>query len=163
MSWKQKLLHEFRAVSLAALFFGLWLAVLMIIKQLILAEYQIEFSGLTKAIIGALILSKVVLVLERVSLGEWVRRQPAWVDILLRTAVYALGVVAVLMLEKGFDGREEYGGFLAAVAGSYAAEDAYPVLRGTGASMHNAPSHKKAPLSRGFFMGWCSSRSEASI
>ena len=127
VNWKQTMLHEARAVGLATLYFGLWLAILLLIKQLILAEYEIEFSGISKALVGALILSKVVLVLERVSLGGWVGRQPAWIDVLLRTLLYASGVLAVLILEKGFEGREEYGGFFAAVSGIYAAEDAYHV------------------------------------
>ena len=127
MCRQHKLLHEIRAVGLATLYFGLWLAVLLLIKQLILAEYRIEFSGISKALVGALILSKVVIVMERVSLGAWIARQPAWVDVLLRTLLYALGVLVVMVLEKGFEGRDEYGGFVSAVAGIYAAEDAYHI------------------------------------
>jgi len=104
-------MHEIKAVGLAALYFGCWVAVLVVIKRLILAEYQIEFSGMSKALVGALILSKVVLVLEHVPLGAWVRAQPAWVDVVLRTMLYAFGVVVVLLLEESFEGRHEYGGF----------------------------------------------------
>ena len=32
-------------------------------------------------------------------------------DVVLRTALYSAGVVIVLLLEKGFEGRHEYGGF----------------------------------------------------
>jgi hypothetical protein len=63
------------------------------------------------AVVGALVLSKVVLVLEHVSLGAWVQARPAWVGVILRTAMYTLGVAVVLALEKGFEGRHEYGGF----------------------------------------------------
>lgn len=111
MSVKQKLQHEIRALASALLFFGSWIAVLVLIKQLLLAEYHIAFNGWLAVIVGALILSKVVLVLEHVSLGAWVRSQPAWVDVALRTAAYGFGVIAVLLLEKGFEGRHEYGGF----------------------------------------------------
>jgi hypothetical protein len=62
-------------------------------------------------VVGALVLSKVVLVLEHVSLGAWVRARPAWVDVVLRTVLYSLGVAMVLVLEKGFEGRHEHGGF----------------------------------------------------
>lgn len=111
MGFQQKLLHEIRAVGLTMLYFGCWIATLVVIKQLILAEYEIEFNGMSKALVGALILSKVVLVLEHVPLGVWIRARPAWVDVVLRTALYAFGVVVVLLLEKGFEGRHEYGGF----------------------------------------------------
>jgi len=68
------------------------------------------------AVVGALILSKVVLVLEHVSLGAWVHERPAWVDVVLRTALFSGGLVAVLVLEKGFEARNEYGGFLPALS-----------------------------------------------
>jgi hypothetical protein len=108
---QQKLIHEVKAMMAAALYFGFWITSLVVLKQLILKEYQIEFNGMSKALVGTLILSKVVLVLEHVSLGTWVRARPAWVDVLFRTVIYAIGVVAVLLLEKTFEGRHEYGGF----------------------------------------------------
>ena len=111
MGLKQKLIHELEALGLAALYFGCWLAALIVFKQLVLAEYQIQFYGLSKVLIGTLILSKVVLVLEHVPLGAWVQARPAWVDIMLRTVLYALGLLIVLLLEKAFEGRHEYGGF----------------------------------------------------
>ena len=83
----------------------------MVLKKLILAEYRIEFHGLSMVLIGALVLAKVVLVLEHVPLGTWIRTQPAVFDVILRTALYSLGVLIVLLLEKAFDGRHEYGGF----------------------------------------------------
>jgi hypothetical protein len=122
-----RLAHEAKAIAIAALYFGCWLAVLVIIKKLILADYEIAFDGLTKTLIGALVLSKVVLILEHVSLGSWVRAKPAWVDILLRTLLYTLGVVIVLLLEKGFDARHEYGGFVASFSSVFEHADIYHV------------------------------------
>jgi len=127
MNLSPKLVQELRALGLAGLYFGSWLAALLFIKQLVLAEYQIQFSGLSKAVIGALVLSKVVLVLEHVPLGAWVRRRPAWVDVVLRTALYALGVLVVLVVEKGFEGRHEYGGFGASLRAVFQHEDVYHV------------------------------------
>jgi hypothetical protein len=66
-------------------------------------------------LVGALILSKVVILLEHVSLGAWVRARPAWVDVLLRTILYSLGVALVLMIEKGIENRHAYGGFVQAL------------------------------------------------
>lgn len=117
MSLTQKLRHEIRALASAMLFFGCWIAVLVFVKQLLLAEYQIQFHGMLGALVGALILGKVVLVAEHVSLGDWVRAQPAWVDVILRTALYGLGVVVVLLLEKSFEGRKEYGDLGASLRG----------------------------------------------
>ena len=111
MGFKQKLRDEIKAVGIAALYFGCWIATLLLLKSLILAEYKIAFHGWSMAVVGALVLSKVVLVLEHVSLGAWVRARPAWVDVILRTAIYTLGVAVVLALEKGFEAGHEYGGF----------------------------------------------------
>jgi len=57
----------------------------------------------------------VVLILEHVSLGAWVHARPAWVEVILRTLLYTLGVAVVLILEKGFESRHEFGGFVPAV------------------------------------------------
>ena len=127
MSAQQKLLHEIRAMGLAALYFGCWLAVLLGLKTLILDEYRIEFSGMSMALIGALVLSKVVLVLEHVPLGGRARARPAWLDVVLRTALYAFGVLVVLLLEKAFEGRHEYGGFGPSLRAVFQHADIYQV------------------------------------
>lgn len=116
MDRNQRLVNEARAMGFAALYFACWIAFLILLKKLILAEYDIAFSGMSKALIGVLLLSKVVLVLERVSLGSWVRSQPAIVGVAVRTALYGGGVVVVLLLERAFEGRHEYGGFGPALA-----------------------------------------------
>lgn len=88
---------------------------LVSIKNLVLAEYHIAPGGISAAVVGVLILAKVVVVLQHVKLGEWIRTQPAWVDVVVRTVVYGLGVFVVLLLEKAFEARHEYGGFVAAL------------------------------------------------
>ena len=124
MSTRQKLIHELKAILVTALYFGIWFAGLLVIKWLVLAEYRIAFHGFSMAIIGALVLSKVVMILEHVPLGPWVRNQAAWVDVLLRTWLYALGVFVVLILEKGIEGRHEHGGFGGAVEAAFQSTDA---------------------------------------
>lgn len=115
MSFKQKLKAEIKDIGIAALFFGCWLGALLLLKWLILDEYHITFRGWSLAVVGALVLSKVVLVLRNVSLGAWVRARPAWVEVALRTILYTLGVAVVLLLEKGFEGRHAFGGFIPAL------------------------------------------------
>lgn len=115
MSVAQKLKHEIKSVISLTLYFGCWLGALVLLKYLLLTEYQVAFTGASVALVGALVLAKVVLVLENVSLGSWVRAQAAWVDVVLRTALYFFGVFVVLLLEKGFEGQHEYGSFGAAL------------------------------------------------
>ena len=115
MSASERLVNELKSLGIASLYFGVWIGVLVLLKKLILSEYNIEFAGLSAVLIGTLVLAKVVLILEHVPLGKWTLDKPAWVDVALRTALYSLGVVVVLLLEKGFEGRHEYGGFVASL------------------------------------------------
>ena len=128
MSWKQKLLEELESLVVAAVYFGCWITALITLKHLVLAEYKIDTYGYSMALIGTLILAKVVLILEHVSLGAWVRSRPAWVDVILRTAMYSAGVVVVLVLERGIEGRHEHGGFVGAVKAAFQGEDADHIL-----------------------------------
>ena len=111
MAFREKLMRELEELALAGLYFFLWIGLLVALKKLILAEYQIQYQGLTMALVGALVLAKVVLILEHVPPARLIRHRPAWVEVLWRSALYSVGVVVVLLLEKGFEGRHEYGGF----------------------------------------------------
>jgi hypothetical protein len=126
-SFKQRLKREIKAVIITTLYFGLCIGALLVIKYLLLAQYDISFYGWTAAIVGVLLLAKVVLVLERVPLGRWVRTQPAWVDIILRTILYAVGVVIVLALEHGIRGWREHGGFFPGLSAALERKDAFHV------------------------------------
>lgn len=119
MSIGENLRLELKAVTAATLFFGVWIGALLLLKTLVLEEYHIGFSGWSKAILGALLLAKVVLILEHASLGSRLRTRPSWVAVLLRTALYTVGVAVVLVLEKGFEGRQDHGGFAPAVAAAF--------------------------------------------
>ncbi len=111
MSAWQKLKVEIRLVLLTTLYFAVWLGMLILLKKLALDEYNIAFQGYSVALLGALVLAKVVLILDHVPLGARIGALPAWVDVLLRTALYSMGVVIVLLIEKAFEGRHEHGGF----------------------------------------------------
>ena len=127
MGLKQKLLHELKSVATTALYFGCWIAALLLLKFLVLSEYNITFRRWSMIVIGALILSKVVLILEHVSLGDWLRARPAWVDVILRTALYSVGVVIVLVLETGIEGRHEHGGFVGALQAALNSANAFHI------------------------------------
>ena len=131
MSFQQKLKEEAKAIMITALYFGCWVAAMMLLKSLVLAEYKIAFSGWSVAVVGVLILSKVVLLLEHVSLGAWVNARPAWVETVLRTAMYSLGLVVVLVIEKGFEGRHDYGGFFPTLRHLFQQTDVHHVWANT--------------------------------
>ncbi|MGE5161732.1 MAG: hypothetical protein ACM3O5_09510 [Betaproteobacteria bacterium] len=128
MSVATRLKEELRAVGLYTLFFAAWFSVFVLLKVLILAEYEIRSSGVTAGLVGALILAKVVLLLEHVPLGAWVQRRPAWVDVAVRTLLYGIGVLLVLLLEKAFELRHEAGGLLPSLARLLEHEDVPHVI-----------------------------------
>jgi hypothetical protein len=111
--------REARSVLLTTAFFVLWIGPLFLIKVLLLAEYHPTGYGVGSAVVGVLLLAKVVVVLERVPLGrktpQGVSPRPAWVDVLLRTALYACGVVIALTVERGLRGVLWHDGFLNAI------------------------------------------------
>lgn len=110
------ILKEIKTVTRVAAYFAIVFLMMMLMKKLYLEDYDIEFYGVSKALIGALILSKVVILMEFISLGKWVQHQPAIVDIILRTLLYTAGVLVVLILEGAFEKRHEAGGFGEAIS-----------------------------------------------
>ena len=117
MSITQILKREIVELAYVTFYFGCWLGVLMLLKYLILAEYKIQFYGMSLVLLGALLLAKVVLVLEHVSFGAWIHAQPAWVDVVLRTALYTFGVFVLMLSEKAFEARHEYDDFISLLNG----------------------------------------------
>lgn len=115
MPFPQRLKNEFKAVAFTTAFFALWIGPLFVIKALLLSEYQPTGYSVGAAVFGVLLLAKVVVVLERVPLGRPDVDRPAWIDVLLRTALYAVGVFGVLVIERGLSGMSENGGFWSAV------------------------------------------------
>jgi hypothetical protein len=73
--------EEVRSIGLYTLFSGTWFAIFLLLKRLILANYEIRFPGRSAAFIGALILAKVVLLLEHLSLGRGIARRPACFEV----------------------------------------------------------------------------------
>lgn len=116
MKLGKKAEQELVAIFVTSAYFAACAGVLIVVKELILAEYHIEFHGLGLALLGSLVIAKVVLVMERVPIGSWLRNHPASFDVVLRTALYALGVLVALILEKAFEARHEHGGFGASIA-----------------------------------------------
>ena len=127
MSIMQKLKDEAISMALLTLYFGVWIGTLALLKTLILAEYHTAFHGLSLALVGALVLAKVVLVLEHVSLGAWIRARPVLLDVMLRTVLYVLGVFLVLLIEKTFEGRLEHGGFISSMLSVFETAEGYHV------------------------------------
>lgn len=129
--WHQKLVEEIQAVGVATLYFAICFGLLMALKRLYLADYQIEFRGLSLALVGALITAKVVLVMKHITPGAWLREHPALFEVLWRTLLYSLGVFVLLWLERGFEARREHNGFIPGVVWVFQHRDIHHILADT--------------------------------
>jgi len=123
---KEKVLKELKSIFWTSLYFFCWFGALMVIKVLLLREYQIEFIGLSIVVVGALVVAKVVLILEYVRM-PFTKNKPAWVEVLTRTFFYLIGVFVIMVLEKAFEARHEYGGILNALQNFTKSVDWYHV------------------------------------
>jgi hypothetical protein len=123
----KKVYKEIKIVARTALYFAIVYVLLMIMKTLDLKDYNIEFNGITQAILGALVMSKVIILMELIILGPWVQRQPPFVDIILRTFLYTAGVLAAILLEKAFEQRHSVNGFGNAIGYVFSHRDIYHV------------------------------------
>lgn len=110
------LADEAKAVAAVTLYFAACFVVIMLLKQLWLAEYGIELRGIPTALLAAVITAKVVIVLDHSALTARLRAWPGLVEVIAKSAVYTLAVLVVMLLEKAFDARTEQGGFPAALA-----------------------------------------------
>jgi hypothetical protein len=107
----RKIWEEIKIVFRTASYFAIVFILMMVMKKLYLKDYNIEFYGMSQALIGALIMSKVIILMEMISFGKWVLHQPPIVDVLIRTVLYTVGVAVVIILEKAFEKRHEVPGF----------------------------------------------------
>jgi hypothetical protein len=126
-SFKQKFIHEIKTVAFATVYFAIWFGLLMFLKTMILTEYKVEFTGISMALIGALILAKVVLIIDLVPLSGWTRKHPAVWFLFFRTLFNIIAVFILLLLEKAFESRHEYGGFGSSLSQVFQHRDIYHV------------------------------------
>ena len=126
-SFKQKLVKEIKSVVFATIYFAIWFGILMFLKTMILTEYKVEFTGISMALIGALILAKVVLIVDFIPVSNWTRQHSAVWYIMFRTLFIIIVVFILLLLEKAFESRHEYGGFGSSLSQVFQHRDFYHV------------------------------------
>jgi len=105
-----QLKHELRQIGLVTLYFFFCFGVVLTLKKLLLAEYQIEFYAMSATVVGALVAAKIVVVLDKTRAGtRFDATRPLWLSVLYKTVVYSLAAAAVLSLEKVFHAYREAG------------------------------------------------------
>jgi hypothetical protein len=126
MKFVHWLVHEIRAILTAMAFFLTCFAVVVVLKDLMLEQYDVTAATSVRVVMLALVTAKVVVLFERLSLG----RQVGAVEVILRTALYSLAAFAFLLLEHGISERKDAGGFFAAVSNAFQHPD-MPIIWAT--------------------------------
>lgn len=96
------LLKELKESFLVSSYFFISFCVIVLLKKLFLAQYGIEYYGLPIAFLGAMIVGKVVVVLDRTSFGNVFKNSAVIMNILWRSLVYSIMTYAALYAEQIF-------------------------------------------------------------
>jgi len=129
MSFLTTAKDELRQVGLVTLYFIVCFGIVLTLKKLFLAEYQIEFYALSAVVIGGLVAGKVVVVLDHTPVGKWFDsgHRPG-LAALYKTLVYTVVAFFVVSGEKVFDAYRENDTLRAAITAVWENRDRSLIL-----------------------------------
>jgi hypothetical protein len=84
-------------------------ATIGLVTKLFLLEFGVEIAGVGKVVVAALVVGKVVVVLDKTNIGERFQSRAVWKTVLYRALIYTVFVAVVLFFEKVFHGYREAG------------------------------------------------------
>lgn len=123
MTTGERIRHEIREIGLTTLYFLSCFLLFLSLKKLFLEEYHVEISVLHTAVIGALVVAKVVVLLEKTSVGSRFRSARLFIHVLYRSLLYTTAVFVVSVTERLFDLYRETGALPAALSQTWAGRD----------------------------------------
>lgn len=104
----EALKEELRTVGLATLFFLGCFLLVIVLKKLFLAQYDIGFYGLSVAILGALLAGKVAVILDKLKAGtRFEESRPPWLSVAYKTLIYSIAAMVLVAAEKVFHAYRE--------------------------------------------------------
>jgi hypothetical protein len=115
-SMYERILREVREIGFVTLFFLTCFSGFLGFKKLILEEYDIKATGFGTAVVGALVVAKVVVLLEKTSFGHRFRSGPLLLHVFWRSLAYSAAVFVVTLAEHLFDFYRKAGGMDAALS-----------------------------------------------
>ena len=121
----QLLIREIRELGLITLYFLCCFLFFLSLKKLLLEEYRIEVHILGAAIIGALIVAKVVLIFERTSFGNFFKDKILILHVLWRSLVYTAIVFVVTLGEHLFERYRKVGDVSQAISSLWLEHNIY--------------------------------------
>jgi hypothetical protein len=96
--------RELKAVALVTAYFLSWFCLISYIKTLMLEQYNVSFVAVSSALVGSLVIAKVVVILDETSVGDRFSKHAALIHILWRSLIYTFFVAIVMVLEKIVEG-----------------------------------------------------------
>jgi hypothetical protein len=108
MAFVESLKKEARELTLVTLYFLTCCAVFLSLKKLFLEEYGIKITVISTVVISALIIAKVVVILEKTSFGNRFALGPFIVHVIYRSLAYTAAVFVATVAERIFDGWREF-------------------------------------------------------
>lgn len=105
----QRLKQEFIGVIPAAVFFFIAFQLLAFTRSLILQQYGVQISTFVAATVGALIVAKVVMVVDLLPFVNRFPDKPAIYNVIWKTAIYMIAAFAVRYIEHLIHFVREYG------------------------------------------------------
>ena len=100
----------------SVIFFFAALMVILLLLKLFIEQYSIQFYAFSKAAVGALILAKVILLMDWAESKRRASLYPRAIVVAAKTVIYGLAVIAVWMGERIFDAYRETGNLREGVA-----------------------------------------------
>lgn len=108
--------REFLRILPAFIFFLVMFHILVITRALALKQYGITAASSTIAVIGALIVAKVILIADRIPLLNQYPKRPLIWNIILKTITFNAVAFIFLIIEELIRQARHYGGFSNAIA-----------------------------------------------
>jgi hypothetical protein len=103
MSIGQRLRHEVRQIGLVALYFFGCFVIFLSLKKLLLEEYHIPVYVLQTAVLGAIVVAKVVVILEKTSFASRFQDRSLIAHSIWRSLAYTAVVFVVTLAEELLD------------------------------------------------------------
>jgi hypothetical protein len=99
MSNGERVCHELREIGLVTLYFLVCFGVFLTLKKLLLEQYHVSIYVFHAALIGALVVAKVVVLLEKTSFGNRFQNGSLIAHAMWRSLVYTAVVFVVSLAE----------------------------------------------------------------
>lgn len=98
--FKQKAKQELKDFFIISLYLAFFFSALVTYTILLLRQYDVSSLNYTFAIINALVIAKVILIGEMMSLGKHAETRPLYQSVLYKAVVFSLLVLAFHFLEE---------------------------------------------------------------